>query len=51
MLFCASDFKYRRDFPLRNQTFYRFRASYIPRFPYSKVLDGEKTRIGKMPVC
>ena len=50
MLFCASDFKERFPTP-EPQTFYRFRASYIPRFPYSKVLDGEKTRIGKMPVC
>ena len=45
-------FQVQERFPTSEpQTFYRFRASYIPRFPYSKVLDGEKTRIGKMPVC
>lgn len=50
MLFCASDFKYRRDFPLRNRRPFTgsepptFQGSHIPRFLTGKRRESARCR-------
>ena len=50
LLFCASDFKYRRDFPLRNRRPFTgsepptFQGSHIPRFLTGKRRESARCR-------